>query len=82
MLTVHSHYYFHACRYDVVAGLVQREVAPPGSTVPKLLPCIGDEALLDDRTGVMCLPAAPRLASAFTLRIGLFVCVLYGVLRM
>jgi len=65
-----------------VAGLVQREVAPPGSTVPKLLPCIGDEALLDDRTGVMCLPAAPRLASAFTLRIGLFVCVLYGVLRM
>jgi len=38
--------------------------------VPKLLPCIGDEALLDDRTGVMCLPAAPRLASAFTLRIG------------
>eukprot|EP01032_Pedospumella_encystans_P018860 gene18860-21459_t len=57
-------------RYDVVAGLVQREVAPPGSTVPELLPCIGDEALLDDRTGVMCLPAAPRLAPAFTLRIG------------
>lgn len=56
-------------RFDTVAGLVPRAVAPPGSTTPRLLPCIGDEEVINDRDGVLSLPATPRLATACLLKI-------------
>jgi hypothetical protein len=52
-----------------VAGLVPRSVAPPGSTSARLLPCIGDEEIMNDRDGVLSLPATPRLATACTLKL-------------
>lgn len=57
-------------RFDTVAGLVPRSVAPPGSTVPRLLPCIGDEEIMNEVDGVMSLPATPRLATPCTLKMG------------
>lgn len=53
-----------------MAGLVPRSVAPPGSTTPRLLPCIGDEEIMNDRDGVLSLPATPRLATPCVMKIG------------
>lgn len=47
-----------------------RAVAPPGSTQKRMVSCIGDEELMDDRHGVLCLPATPRLCTPFALKMG------------
>lgn len=54
----------------MVPGLVPRSIAPPGSTMARLVPCIGDEESMNDRDGVLSLPATPRLATPCTLKIG------------
>lgn len=35
-----------------------------------MVPCIGDEELMDDHSGVLCLPTTPRLATPCTLKMG------------
>lgn len=57
-------------KYDVVPGLIPRTAIPPGSTRPKDIACIGDEELIDSRNGVQAIPAAPHLATTFTVKLG------------
>lgn len=56
-------------RFDVVAGLLPKYIVPPGGTKPKLIACIGDEELMDNKSGVYCIPTFPTLMQMMSLRI-------------
>lgn len=56
-------------RYDSVAGLVQREVVPPGSSQGVFLPCIGDEETMRTRDGIQVYPGKPKLALFSTIKV-------------
>lgn len=56
-------------RYDVIAGLVGKEITLPGTTKPTSVPCIGDELLQIGKRGVLHCPSKPAVALPFSLQV-------------
>ena len=56
-------------RYDIVAGLEEKEVTPTGETRTQSLACLGDEGSIDGKY-VLTLPANPKVCipSSFVLK--------------
>ena len=53
-------------RFDVVPGLVLKEVTPTGSTRKKSLPCIGDREIFDEKHGdFIDIPGIPKVLESF-----------------
>eukprot|EP01038_Epipyxis_sp_PR26KG_P004534 gene4534-6404_t len=55
-------------RFDIIPGLLTKEVVPVGSTRPKPVACIGDEERVD-QNGVQLLPSFPKIGELMTVHI-------------
>ena len=56
-------------RYDVIAGLVPKQVTPTRSTTSSEIACLGDEGGITGKNIVLCLPATPKVEIPSTLGI-------------
>jgi len=56
-------------RYDVVAGLVPRDVTPTGQTSASDVSCIGDEGGITGKNIVIVLPSTPKVEIPSTLMV-------------
>jgi len=56
-------------RFDVIAGLVPKEVSPSGSTGTKFLSVVGDEEIIEGKNDVFCVPAKPNVAIPLSLKV-------------
>ena len=54
-------------RYDVVAGLVAKDVTPTGHTSASEVPCMGDEGGITGKNIVIVLPSTPKVEIPSTL---------------